>query len=104
LGAAWAWSAASPWYWGPYGYGFAAPALYPYGYAGYPTVVLSEGVTYVQQPQAETAPPPPTRQATSFWYYCTEPAGYFPYVQQCSRPWVAVLPQAVPPVGSAPSR
>jgi hypothetical protein len=68
-------------------------------------VVLNEGVTYVQQAQAEVAPPPPpTRQPTSYWYYCTEPAGYFPYVQQCTRPWVAVLPQAVPPVGSAPSR
>jgi len=38
------------------------------------------------------APTPPT-----LWYYCTEPAGYFPYVQNCNRAWITVTPQSVPP-------
>ena len=26
--------------------------------------------------------------------YCTEPAGYYPYVQKCSKDWLPVVPQA----------
>ena len=37
----------------------------------------------------QSAPPPPQ----AFWYYCTEPPGYFPYVQSCSRAWIPVTPQ-----------
>ena len=49
--------------------------------------------SYVQQPQAEVVAPQPSRRTASYWYYCTEPAGYYPYVQQCARPWIAVQPQ-----------
>jgi hypothetical protein len=65
--------------------------------------VYDEGVSYVQQREPEVVSPQPSRGTASRWYYCTEPAGYYPYVQQCSRPWVAVRPNAVPPAGSAPS-
>jgi hypothetical protein len=95
-GTGWALTTAWPWYWG-------APAYYPWGYLapGYPALSLDEELSYVQQPQAEVVAPP-ARRAASYWYYCTEPAGYYPYVQQCARPWIAVQPNAVPPAGSAP--
>ena len=37
-----------------------------------------------------------TQAATevSYWYYCTQPAGYFPYVKACSQAWLKVVPQA----------
>jgi hypothetical protein len=90
-GAGWAVSAGYPWpYWGAPLY----QGYYPYGYAvaGLPALVVNEDLTYVQQPPAEAASPPPRAGAGS-WYYCTAPAGYYPYVQQCSRPWIAVQPQ-----------
>jgi len=40
-----------------------------------------------QEPAAQALPP------THYWYYCTEPAGYYPYVQRCTVPWMTVLPQ-----------
>jgi hypothetical protein len=88
--AGWGW----PWYWGAPVY--AAAPYYPYGYVAsdYPALVLNQDPTYVEQPQAA---------AGSYWYYCNAPAGYYPYVQHCSKPWVPVRPQATPPVGSAPS-
>jgi hypothetical protein len=30
---------------------------------------------------------------SNYWYYCTDPAGYFPYVQSCNKAWVPVVPQ-----------
>jgi hypothetical protein len=34
---------------------------------------------------------------TPYWYFCSNPQGYYPYVQQCFGPWRPVPPQAVPP-------
>ena len=36
----------------------------------------------------------------NLWYYCTNPAGYYPYVQNCSVAWVKVVP---PPAPATPS-
>jgi hypothetical protein len=44
--------------------------------------MLEESMEYVQP----DAPP-------GYWYYCQEPAGYYPYVQQCPTEWLTVLPQ-----------
>lgn len=36
----------------------------------------------------------------SYWYYCSNPAGYYPYVQSCGTPWQpvpATPPQPTPP-------
>ena len=99
-GAGWAY-AASPWYWGAPAAVYGGPGFFPYTYmaAGYPALVLGEELSFVQRPSGEAAP---TRPAASYWYYCTEPAGYYPYVHQCTRPWIALVPQSVPPAGSAP--
>jgi hypothetical protein len=36
-------------------------------------------------------------QAGGSWYYCDNPAGYYPYVRSCMGPWRAVAP--TPPGG-----
>ena len=95
-GAGWALAAASPWYWGGPRVVYTAPALVPFGYPGFE---VQENFNYYVQPaptQAVEPAAPPARQAAPSWYYCTEPAGYHPYVQQCSRPWIAVNPNSVP--------
>lgn len=45
------------------------------------------------------APPPPPASAYAvpsqpqgLWYYCENPAGYYPYVQACAMPFRAVQP------------
>ena len=72
-------------YWGPY---YWPP--YPY----YPPVVVTPPPqVYVQpDPQTPNSLPP----ASAYWYYCEDPQGYYPQVQQCSGDWqpVAPTPQA----------
>jgi hypothetical protein len=35
-------------------------------------------------------PASPSVAMSSYWYYCQNPAGYYPYVQQCSGAWQPV--------------
>ena len=52
------------------------------------------------QPPLAPVPPP---AAPQYWYYCTDPAGYYPYIAQCRVNWQAVPSIAVPPApGDAP--
>jgi hypothetical protein len=82
-----------PLWWGawPYGYGYGYG--YPYYSAayGYPGYTAADTTVYVEQ-----SPAPQSAPVNNFWYYCTEPAGYFPYVQNCNRAWMQVVPQPVP--------
>lgn len=80
-------------YWGPWPYAWGATVALPYAVA--PLVVNTQPAAPVIVQAAPEAP------ASSYWYYCTEPAGYFPYVQQCSQPWMKVVPQ-VPGSTSSP--
>jgi hypothetical protein len=95
-----------PGYWGawPYGYGWGAAYSLPYAVAPLvvnaapaPQVLVQPSQLIAQQPQASEPP------ATSYWYYCTQPAGYFPYVQDCSQAWMKVVPQ-VPGSTTTPPR
>ena len=96
---------AAPWwgypYWGGY-YGWGAPyydsAYYGTGYTGY---YGSDPVYMQQQPAAPAYAPAPSAPPVT-WFYCTDPAGYYPYVQSCSRPWMRVVPDATQP-SPAPS-
>ena len=108
-----------PGYWGawPYaaavgfGVGYGAYAWgYPYvgTYLYTPPVVVTNTVQQPQvfiqrddaatEPQPTTAPPAPT----SYWYYCPQPAGYFPYVKDCNQQWLKVIPQAPGESATAP--
>jgi hypothetical protein len=64
-------------YWGPYW----APYAYP------PVVVAPPAAVYVEPSAPGAAPPPPL-----YWYYCDNPQGYYPYVQQCPGGWRPVIP------------
>jgi len=71
----------SPLWWG--GWPYASPySYYPYSY---PYYAPSEPTIYIER--SDNAAP------TQYWYYCPDPAGYYPYVQNCSKPWMTVLPQ-----------
>jgi hypothetical protein len=69
-------------FWGPYW----GPYAYPYAYP--PVVAVPSTQVYVQPSAPATAQPPPS----AFWYYCNNPRGYYPYVQQCPGGWRAVAP------------
>ena len=80
------------WGWGV-SVGFYDP-WWPGYYAGYPyySYAYDPPVTVVQQAvPAQQAPAAPAS-----WYYCDNPAGYYPYVQNCSSPWRPV-PATPPP-------
>ncbi|MGH7333122.1 MAG: hypothetical protein ACREKS_10345 [Candidatus Rokuibacteriota bacterium] len=99
-----------PW-WGPGWYGFRPWPLYPY-YGGYyypygayapypaPVIVQQDPQVYIQQtPSAQAAPAPSDPgqpQPSQYWYYCEDERGYYPYVQQCPRGWMTVVPPASP--------
>lgn len=71
-----------PWWWGP------AYPYYPYPYYAAPPVVVQQSPpVYQQQP----APQP------SYWYYCPNPQGYYPYVRQCASAWMTVVPPSTAP-------
>jgi len=52
------------------------------------TTVYGSPQTFSSPTPAASAPP------TNLWYYCTEPAGYYPYTQTCNRAWIPVTPPA----------
>jgi hypothetical protein len=91
------------WAWG-YGDPHAYP--YPYGlaYINPPLVIQASPApqVWIQQEAAAAAAPEQNAPATSYWYYCTQPAGYYPYVQNCTQPWLKVIPQASGEQASAP--
>ena len=68
----------TPWVVGPYYY----PR--PYVYAA-PVVVAP--------PVPVVAAPPVYTQSQQYWYYCQNPAGYYPSVPQCPTQWMQVSPQ-----------
>jgi hypothetical protein len=58
----------------------------------YPTPVYPYPNPY-QPPLVAVPSAPPT---TQFWYYCRNPAGYYPYVPRCATNWRRV-PASPPP-------
>jgi len=84
----WWWVTGGGWYY------YNAP-VYPYPAA------VSE--VYVTPPATVAAPP--AAPAPEMWYYCDNPAGYYPYVQSCGQPFRPVVPtqqQAAPAAPAAP--
>ena len=89
-----------PYSWGyPYWWNYPYYPYYgPYYYEGYPEPpVLPEGVN----PPAESG-----QQQPSYWHFCQDPEGYYPYVKDCPGGWVTVVPPkpnaAPPPTLGAP--
>jgi hypothetical protein len=74
---AWWWVLGDAWY-------FYPVPIYPYPTYVPPAIVVQ------QAPPVPTGLPP-----AQSWYYCDNPAGYYPYVASCSGPWREV--PAAPP-------
>ena len=50
-------------------------------------------------PRQAAAPAPASayiEQESGYWYYCTDPAGYHPYVTECPGGWMQVVPSGPP--------
>jgi len=71
---------------------------YPYPYYPYPPAVIApaQPPVYVEQ-QPQTVQPSsvqaqiaPAQDATNYWYYCSNPDGYYPYVKDCPAGWKKV--------------
>lgn len=76
-----------PWGWQPYPYYYN-----PYYYNPYPQPVYVQPPAPVQYIQQN-----PVSQPDNYWYYCSNPSGYYPYVKSCPAGWMKVLPQSTPP-------
>ncbi len=66
------------------------PGYYPYPYYPYPyyqpaPMVVQQSAPVYQQSQPQ------------YWYWCDDPKGYYPYVQECPSNWKQVVPQTTPP-------
>src|SRR5271157_3913176 len=76
------------WHGGGYGwYGFG-----PWWGWGYPYAYPSYGYPYSAYPSAGAQLPVPSEPQQSYWYYCQDPQGYYPYVRNCPGGWTQVVP------------
>ena len=81
------------------GYGLGYYGGYPYyggygGYYGYPPAIATVPVSppvYIQQ-----SPPVTQQYPSGYWYYCSNPEGYYPYVKVCPNGWQQVNPVPSP--------
>jgi hypothetical protein len=75
-----------------FGFPFAVTSLYgPFGhFDAYPPMLPepAQSPAYIEMPGSADAP----RKATSYWYYCSDPSGYYPYIQHCPGGWQQVAP------------
>jgi hypothetical protein len=83
-----------PYAYGGYGYPYAYGNAYPYAYgSAYPYAYPYQAPAYA--PAATGGAPAAmsyglAATGASLWYYCQNPAGYYPYVQQCPTQWQPV--------------
>ena len=73
---------------GYYGYPYYPYYYYPYYPAYYPSPVVQQPTTYVEQAQPQVQ-----EQPSGYWYYCPASKAYYPYVKDCSASWQRVAPQ-----------
>lgn len=73
-----------PGWWPGWGWPYYYPSYYP-NYLPEQTIVIQ------QQPELYDQPAPQAEQPT-YWYFCREPQGYYPYVKQCPGGWMKVVP------------
>lgn len=76
---------------------YANYPYYPY-YSRYPyySYYSAPPVVIERQPQEYIVRPDPEPEEPTYWYYCQNPKGYYPYVQRCPSGWMKVVPSAPP--------
>lgn len=68
-----------------FGIYFSPVPFWPPAYVQPPTVYVTPPTTVYVQPQQAAS--------STYWYYCPDPAGYYPYVSACPKGWMTVVPQ-----------
>jgi hypothetical protein len=78
-----------PGWWGPWGYPYYYDPYYPYSYPYYaePSVVIEKQAPVYVQPNRQ-------QEESDYWYFCTKPQGYYPYIKRCPVGWLKVVPSA----------
>jgi hypothetical protein len=93
------------WGWWP---GYYSPYYYPAYYPAYPyydgDYYPYDSSTYIEQGTPTYSQSAPAYgQGTQYWYYCPDPAGYYPQVPTCAKGWLRVVPSGAPgPTSPAP--
>ncbi|HTZ18896.1 MAG TPA: hypothetical protein VMB78_10705 [Dissulfurispiraceae bacterium] len=99
-----AWGHGHGWGWGwGVGWGPWWPAYYPYypyypSYPYYPYDPYYESSPVIIQQEPAYSDSASQQEEQSYWYFCTNPRGYYPYVKKCPGGWLRVVPSPVPPV------
>ena len=76
----------------PYSYYYPYYDGYPYYYPTAPVYYDQGPTTYIQQDRGASS----TSREGDYSYYCTDPAGYYPQIQNCARGWLKVVPGGSP--------
>ena len=76
------------------GPGWWGDPYYPYYYPYYATPPV-----IIQQPPEIYVQPAPQVETPTYWYFCPDPQGYYPYVKKCPKGWLKVVPPADTPEG-----
>ena len=76
------------------------PFYYPYPYYAYPPAVVvtpppAPPPVYIEQAPQQQAPQTAASpdSTAGYWYHCSQPEGYYPYVKECPQGWKKVAPQ-----------
>ncbi|MBW4048323.1 MAG: hypothetical protein HIU89_10405 [Proteobacteria bacterium] len=81
--------------WDGGGYGGWGPGWGGWSYA--PPIVVQEPPQRIEYQNVPLGPAPP-----AYWYYCNNPAGYYPQIATCPGGWAQVLAQPQEPEEAAP--
>ena len=83
--------------WGPViGFGLGV-GLWELAHPYYPAYSYPQPVIIQQAPpdiyiQQAPQPAPAVAQGQAYWYYCQDPQGYYPYITNCPKGWLKVVP------------
>jgi hypothetical protein len=77
------------------------PYYYPYSYYdgsyAWPVYGNPGPTTYIQQDSATAAQSGASQSGGGqYRYYCIDPAGYYPQIQNCAKVWLKVVPDVSP--------
>ncbi len=79
---------------------FLGSPYYDYGYPYFGTPYYSPPrvITIPSPPPVYIQQPPPVVQQypSGYWYYCSNPEGYYPYIKECANGWQQVEPTPPP--------
>jgi hypothetical protein len=73
-------------------FGYMPPSYYPYPPGGFRQLVQPP-VVHIERKDT-SRPSPPSPESQTYWYYCRDPEGYYPDVEECPDGWEQVSSRA----------